>query len=66
VILVYLIPVVGFLAGYFIGYIIQAVAVCSVAGFLLGWLPALLYNRHIKKKPPTYFIVGFVEDSYRN
>ncbi len=60
-VLVYLAPVMGFFAGYFTGLAVGAVGLMGAAGFLLGWIPALLYNRAVKKKPPTYTIVAFVE-----
>ena len=58
--LVYLIPIVGFFAGYFIGSRFGSVILWSVAGFVSGWLPALWYNSYLKKRPPTYTLVAFV------
>lgn len=61
VVLVYLVPVVGFLVGYLLGTYLAHAAMIGGCGFLLGWIPALLYNRYIQKRPPVYTIVGFVE-----
>ena len=60
-VLVYIAPILGFFAGYFIGESLGATGLMGAAGFLLGWIPALVYNRAVKKKPPTYTIVAFVE-----
>lgn len=60
-VLVYLMPVLGFFVGYFTGLAVGAVGLMGAAGFLLGWIPALLYNRWVKRRPPTYTIVAFVE-----
>lgn len=60
-VLVYLMPVLCFFAGYFLGTAVGAVGLMGTAGFLLGWIPALLYNRWVKRRPPTYTIVAFVE-----
>jgi len=60
-VLVYLMPVLGFFVGYFTGVAVGAVGLMGAAGFLLGWIPALLYNRWVKRRPPTYTIVAFVE-----
>ncbi len=62
-VLVYIAPILGFFAGYFAGHCVEATALMATAGFLLGWVPALIYNRQVQKKPPTYTIVGFVEQS---
>ena len=59
--LVYLAPVLGFFAGYFAGNLLGYVGLMAATGFLLGWIPAFVYNRHVKKKPPTYTITAFVE-----
>ena len=60
-VLVYLAPILGFFAGYFTGCSVGAVGLMAATGFLLGWIPALIYNRHVGKKPPAYTIVGYVE-----
>ncbi len=60
-VLVYLVPILGFLAGYFLGYTRNAVPLWSAVGFVLGWIPALWYNAYVKKRPPTYTLVAFVE-----
>lgn len=61
VMLVYLLPVLCFFVGYFLGYSLWHNGWLGLGGFLLGWIPALCYNRYIKHRPPRYVIVGFVE-----
>lgn len=60
-VLVYLVPLLTFFAGYCLGYRLQRVALWSVVGFVLGWIPALLYNAYVKKRPPTYTVVAYVD-----
>ncbi len=60
-VLVYLAPILGFFAGYFTGVSSGTPGIMGAAGFLLGWVPALVYNRSVKKRPPVYTIVAFVE-----
>ena len=60
-ILVYLIPLLGFLLGYFLGSFCNRTGLVSAGGFLLGWIPALGYNRYVKARPPVYRIVAYVE-----
>ncbi|MBR6825363.1 MAG: SoxR reducing system RseC family protein [Oscillospiraceae bacterium] len=60
-VLVYLMPILGFFLGYFVGVCIDATVLCGAVGFLLGWLPALWYNRLVKKRPPVYTLIGYVE-----
>lgn len=59
---VYLLPPALFLAGYLLARSLGAWAVLMGAGgFLLGLLPAFAYDRHLKKHPPKYTVVGWVE-----
>lgn len=60
-VLVYLLPLIGFFCGYLLGSLYGCAAWLALAGFVLGWLPAVCYNRYIKKQPPNYTIIGFVE-----
>lgn len=60
-VLVYLVPILGFFAGYVLGFHWNAIPLWSVIGFVLGWIPALWYNAYVKKRPPTYTLVAFVE-----
>lgn len=60
-VLVYLLPIIGFFVGYFLGYRIDKTGLVATGGFLLGWLPALWYNAYVKKRPPVYTLVGFAE-----
>ncbi len=60
--LVYLLPLVSFLAGYLCSMRFGAwAAVIGAAAFVLGSLPAFAYNKRIKNRPPTYSIVGYVK-----
>lgn len=59
--LVYLLPLALFLAAYLCAMPLGAWAFAvSAAAFAVGFLPALAYNRRIKREPPTYTIVGHV------
>lgn len=59
--LVYLLPLALFLVCYLLTVRWGNWAFCAgFGGFLLGLLPAFLYNRHMKRKPPKHVIVGFV------
>ncbi|MBE6984420.1 MAG: polyunsaturated fatty acid synthase PfaA [Ruminococcaceae bacterium] len=59
--LVYLLPIVAFLAAYLAAMPLGVwAAVIACSAFVLGMLPAFAYNRRIKNRPPTYSIVGYV------
>ncbi len=60
-VLVYLLPIVCFLSGYAIGTAVGYEMLIAAMAFLLGWLPAVCYNRYVKKRPPSYILIGFVE-----
>ena len=60
-VLVYLLPIVCFLSGYAIGTAVGYEMLVAAMAFLLGWLPAVCYNRYVKKRPPSYILIGFVE-----
>ena len=61
--LVYLVPLVLFFAGWAAGCAVGLpgwAAVCCALGFLLGIVPAVCYNRYlIRKKPVRYTITAF-------
>lgn len=60
--LVYTLPLLLFLACYLLSMRLGAwAAAIGAAAFLLGLLPAFAYNRHVKKQPPVYKIIGFVK-----
>lgn len=60
--LVYLLPLLLFLIGYLAFMHLGAwAAVIGLVGFVLGMLPAVFYNRRMKKSPPEYTIVEFVK-----
>lgn len=60
--LVYLLPLLCFLVGWFAASGLGAWAYAVGGGaFLLGTIPALLYDRRLKRRPPEYDIVEFVE-----
>ena len=60
-VLVYLLPVLSFLSGYALGSLWGRESLGGLVAFLLGWIPAVLYNRHVRACPPTYRIVAYVE-----
>lgn len=61
-VLVYVLPLVLFFAGYFAaGAIGIGVGWGGAAGFLLGGLCALWYDRRVRRRPPVYRIVEFVQ-----
>ncbi len=61
-VLLYVLPLLLFIAGYLlcVSFGSWAFAV-GAGGFLLGLLPAVCYDRYVKKHPPVYTIVGFVK-----
>lgn len=60
--LVYLLPLVLFFAGFFAaGALGIAAGWGGAAGFVLGVLPALWYDRRVRRKPPVYRIVELVQ-----
>ena len=60
--LVYALPLVLFLIGYLLSMRLGAwAAAIGAGGFLVGLLPAFAYNRHVKRRPPVYTIIGFVK-----
>ena len=63
-VLVYLIPLITFFAGYFVGDQTGAPAgLCGAAGFVVGLIPMLLRNRQLKKYGGTTFeIIEFAQE----
>ena len=60
--LLYLLPLLLFLIGYLAAYTLGGwSAAIGVGGFVLGLLPAVVYDRKLKKRPPAYTIIGFVK-----
>lgn len=60
--LLYLLPLVLFLVSYLVALPTNGWAFAvGCGGFLLGLLPAVLYDRYVKKHPPEYVIVGYVK-----
>jgi sigma-E factor negative regulatory protein RseC len=61
--LVYLVPLLLFFFGWAVGYAVGLpgmTALCCALGFLLGIIPAVIYNRFLTKtKPVTYTITAF-------
>ncbi len=58
--LVYLVPLVLFFIGWAIGTRLVFPGLFAAAGFVLGMIPALVYNRHLtNKKPVSYTITAF-------
>lgn len=59
--LVYLLPLLGFLAGFLWGYGMDRWSVfLGLSGFILGAFPAFCYNRYLKRKPVKHRIKCFV------
>lgn len=60
--LVYLLPLLCFLGGYFAASALGPWAYGVGGGaLLLGTVPALLFDRRLKRRPPEYNIVEFVK-----
>lgn len=60
--LLYLLPLLLFLVGYLAAYSLDRwAAAVGAGGFVLGLVPAVLYDRRLKKHPPDYTIIGFVK-----
>lgn len=60
--LVYLLPLLCFLAGYLAAAPLGPWAVAVAAAALLsGCVPALLYNRHLRRRPLRFAVVEFVK-----
>ena len=61
-VLVYLLPLILFLVGYFLAsaWGVWAYA-AAVAGFALGLLPAVCLDRTLRRRPINYKIVGYVD-----
>ena len=59
-VLVYLLPLVLFLIGYLASMSLGGWAAAIGGGaFILGLVPALIYNHKIQKRPPRYRVVGY-------
>lgn len=59
---VYLLPLLLFLVGFLSAQKLGGwAAAVGAGGFLLGLIPAFAYDRHLKKHPPHYTVVGWVE-----
>ena len=60
--LLYLLPLALFLIGYLVAMSLHGWAFAvGCGGFLVGLIPAVLYDRYVKKHPPEYVIVEFVK-----
>ena len=60
--LVYLVPLAAFLTAYLAAMPLGTWAtVFGCAAFVTGMIPAFLYNRKIKNRPPRYTVVGYVK-----
>lgn len=61
-VLIYLLPLLLFLAAYLTAAFAASRAfLWGCGGFALGLIPAFCYNRRVKQQPPEYTVVGFVE-----
>lgn len=55
---VYIIPLVLLLAGYFAGYAAGwKPGLAAAAGFALGVVLIVLYNRHVERRRPVHFTI---------
>lgn len=60
--LLYVLPLVTFLAGYILGENLWGRGILvSILGFVLGMLPIKLYDRHLTKKETVYTIKAYAE-----
>lgn len=60
--IVYVLPLITFLAGYIIGENLWGRGIlCSILGFLLGMLPIKLYDRHLAKTGTAYTITAYAQ-----
>ena len=60
--LLYVLPLLTFLAGYIIGEnLFDKGILVSVIGFVLGMLPIKLYDRHLAKKGTEYTITAYAD-----
>ena len=65
--LLYVVPLVTFLAGYILGENLWGRGIlCSLLGFFLGVLPIKLYDRHLAKKGTVYTIKGYAQSARTN
>ncbi|MEA4965705.1 MAG: SoxR reducing system RseC family protein [Oscillospiraceae bacterium] len=62
--LVYALPILMFFVGYFLGNAVSRLpGLWGGVGFVLGMVPALLWNRRLEKKNTVRFrITGFVQE----
>ena len=60
-VLVYLLPLILFLAGYFLAAPLGSWAYAvGLGSFALGLIPAIRFDRKLRKRPIKYVIVGYV------
>lgn len=65
--LLYVLPLVTFLAGYILGENLWGRGILvSIIGFVLGMLPIKLYDRHLAKKGTVYTIRAYAEQPQPN
>lgn len=58
--LVYMVPIVLFFIGWAVGSALGSAGAGGALGFALGLIPAVCYNRHLRRKRPvTYTITAF-------
>lgn len=66
-VLLYLVPLVLFVAGYLLGeQLWQKGVFLSLCGFLLGLVPVKCYDRHLTKKKIVHTITGFWGEPLQN
>ena len=59
----YMVPMVLFFLGYFLGDLVGKGVLCSILAFALGIVLAVVYDRKVvKKQKPVYTITGYAPD----
>lgn len=59
--LVYLMPIAYFFLAYWLGTVFGNLVLFTNLALVLSVLPAVYYNRRLKKQPLRYTLIGFVK-----
>ena len=60
-VLVYLMPIACFFLAYWLGTVFGKLVLFTNLALVLSVLPAVYYNRRLKKQPLRYTLIGFVK-----